>query len=291
MSGIECWQLKRQQHILSINMSQEGGAPQLRPMLCEQRTLSQPDGSATFSHGLTSVMAAVYGPTEVRVAREQADRAVLEVVFKPKVGVGSCAARGMEEVIRGICESVILTSLHPRTAFTVVIQELHNDGSLLACCVNAVCSALLDACVPMIFPFAAVACSIDPDGQLTLDPNKKSELASVSSATFVFDSKEQNVLTASAAGNMTNEQFQTCIAACRQASKSIFTLYRESYAKRAAVLWKYLMHQILHIQFLCSACSIVVFEWCLCCPTVLNSRLLAINSFYVYLHSFIFRHQ
>jgi len=216
-------------------MSQEGGA-QLRPMSCQQRMLSQPDGSATFSHGLTSAMAAVYGPTDVRPARELADRAAVEVVFKPKVGVGSCAARGVEEVIRGICESVILTSLHPRTAFTVVIQELHNDGSMLACCINAVCSALLDACAPMSFPFAAVACSIDVDGQLTVDPDKKTELASVSSATFVFDCKEQNVLTASAAGNTTSEQLQTCIAACRQASKSIFALYRESYAKRAAVL-------------------------------------------------------
>jgi len=198
--------------------------------------LSQPDGSATFSHGLTSAMVAVYGPTEVRAAREQADRATVEVVFKPKVGIGSCAARGVEEVIRGVCESAILTSLHPRTAFTVVIQELHDEGSMLACCVNAVCSALLDACAPMSFPFAAVACSIDTNGQLTVDPDKKSELASVSSATFVFDSKEQNILSASTAGNMTNEQFQTCIAACQQASESIFTLYRASYVKRAAVL-------------------------------------------------------
>jgi len=181
-------------------------------------------------------MAAVYGPTEIRLARELADRATVEVVFKPKVGVGSCAARGIEEVIRGVCESVVLTSLHPRTAFTIVVQELHNEGSLLACCINAVCSALLDACVPMSFPFAAVACSIDADGQVTVDPDKNSELTSVSSVTFVFDAKEQNVLTASAAGNMTNEQFQTCIAACQQASKSIFTLHRESYVKRAAVL-------------------------------------------------------
>lgn len=208
----------------------------MRPMLCEQRILSQPDGSATFSQGRTSAMAAVYGPTEVRVARELADRAAVEVVFKPKVGVGSCAARGVEEVVRGVCESVILSSLHPRTLFNIVIQELHNEGSMLACCINAVCSALLDACAPMSFPFAAVACSIDTDGQLTVDPDRKTELSSVSSATLVFDAREQNILTASTAGSMTNEQFQTCIAACQQASKSIFTLYRESYAKRAAVL-------------------------------------------------------
>lgn len=215
-------------------MSQEASA-QLRPILCKQRLLSQPDGSASFSHGQTSAMAAVYGPTEVRVAREQADRAVIEVVFKPKVGVGGCSARGTESVIRGVCESVILTSLHPHTAFTVVIQELHNEGSMLACCVNAVCSALLDACAPMSCLFAAVACSVDKNGQMTVDPDRKSELSSISSATFVFDAKQQNVLTVSSAGNMTSEQFQTCLAACQQASKSIFALYRETCAKRATV--------------------------------------------------------
>ena len=156
----------------------------LRPMLCEQRILSQPDGSASFSQGQTSVMAAVYGPTEVRVARERADRATVEVVFKPKVGVGGCMTRGTEELVRGLCESVILTSLHPRTAFTVVIQEVHNDGSLLACCVNAVCAALLDACVPMNFPFAAVACGIDANGLVTVDLEKKLEPVSYTHLTL-----------------------------------------------------------------------------------------------------------
>jgi len=216
-------------------MSEAAGL-QLRPMLCEQRMLSQPDGSATFSQGRTSVMAAVYGPTEVRVAREQADRATVEVVFKPKVGVGGCAARGTEKAIRGLCESAILTSLHPRTAFTVIIQEVHNDGAMLACCVNAVCAALLDACAPMNFPFSAVTCSVDADGLVTVDPDKKSEQNSISSATFVFDAKDKNVLMVSTAGCMTDDQFQTCLAACQQASGSVFTLYRQSYTKRAGVL-------------------------------------------------------
>jgi len=224
-----------QLYLDGTNMSLEAGG-QLRPMLCEQRMLSQPDGSATFSQGRTSVMAAVYGPTEVRAARERVDRATLEVIFKPKVGVGGCAARGTEEVIRGLCESVVLTSLHPRTAFTVVIQELHDEGAMLACCVNAVCAALLDACAPMNYHFAAVACSVDADGLITVDPDKKSELSSVSSATFVFDGKDQNVLSVSTAGCVTDEQFQTCLAACQQASKSVFTIYRQIYVKRSALM-------------------------------------------------------
>ena len=221
--------------VTSLNMSREAG-DQLRPVVCEQRVLTQPDGSATFSQGQSSVIAAVYGPTAVRPARERADRATVEVVFKPKVGVGGCSARGVEQVIRGLCESVILTSLHPRTAFTVVVQEMHSDGALLACCINAVCAALLDACAPMNFPFAAVACIVDANGLVTVDPDKELELSSISSATFVFDAEDQNVLATSTAGCMSDETLQTCIAACQQASKSVFALYRQICTKRAAVL-------------------------------------------------------
>lgn len=37
--------------------------------------------------GDTQVIAAAYGPAEVRLSREIIDKATLEVVFRPKVGV------------------------------------------------------------------------------------------------------------------------------------------------------------------------------------------------------------
>jgi exosome complex component RRP46 len=208
----------------------------LRPMSCEQHNLCQPDGSASFHQGRTSMMAAIYGPTEVRMARERADRATLEVVYKPKVGAASCTARTLEKLIRGTCDSVLLSALHPRTAFTIVVQELHDGGSMIACCINAVCAALLDSCAPMSRLFAAVHCAIDADGRLIIDPSTKAEKNAVVSSTFVFDSKEQDLLAVSSSGLVSDAQFQMCLAACRESSKQIFALYREIYSNRTKLM-------------------------------------------------------
>lgn len=40
-----------------------------------------------FTTGNTSVLAGVYGPAEVKVSKEIYDRATLEVVMQPKIGL------------------------------------------------------------------------------------------------------------------------------------------------------------------------------------------------------------
>nr|XP_029512542.1 exosome complex component RRP46 [Oncorhynchus nerka] len=62
-------------------------SPTLREFGCEQNLLSRPDGSSSFVQGDTSVLAGVYGPAEVKVSKEIYDRATLEVVMQPKVGL------------------------------------------------------------------------------------------------------------------------------------------------------------------------------------------------------------
>ena len=44
---------------------------------------------------------------------------------------------------------IIQTAMHPRTAISVVLQVLEDDGSLLPCALNAASTALTDAAVPM----------------------------------------------------------------------------------------------------------------------------------------------
>ena len=99
---------------------------ELRSMRCEQSLLNKTDGSASFLQGdvsylfiptfpigkvnrtnqaeilelqfllrltnitvsgNTQVIAAAYGPAEVRASKELIDKATLEVVFRPKVGM------------------------------------------------------------------------------------------------------------------------------------------------------------------------------------------------------------
>ena len=74
-------------------------ANQLRPLAAEPSALSRADGSARFAHGATEVLAAVYGPAEVRRAREQIDAACIEVVVRPLAGLPGPVDREMEQLV------------------------------------------------------------------------------------------------------------------------------------------------------------------------------------------------
>ncbi|NXB45930.1 EXOS5 protein, partial [Leucopsar rothschildi] len=102
----------------------------LRPFSCELGLLSRPDGSATFLQGDTSVLAGLYGPAEARISKELPDRAALEVLLRPKVGLPGVLERSREQLLRQTCEAVVLGVLHPRTAISLVLQVLSDAGSV-----------------------------------------------------------------------------------------------------------------------------------------------------------------
>jgi exosome complex component RRP46 len=63
-----------------------------RDIKCDRGSLHRADGSATWTHdtsgvGCTKVMAAVYGPRQAQARNEDAEKAVVEVVFKPRSGL------------------------------------------------------------------------------------------------------------------------------------------------------------------------------------------------------------
>ncbi|KAJ9524659.1 hypothetical protein QJQ45_017591 [Haematococcus lacustris] len=63
---------------------------QCRRVVCELSVLSRADGSAQWSQDDTSVLAAVYGPRQAPQQKEDAELAVIEVVFKPRGGLQAC---------------------------------------------------------------------------------------------------------------------------------------------------------------------------------------------------------
>ena len=204
----------------------------VRPMVCEVDVLSRPDGSASFSQGDSSVLAAVYGPAEVKINKELIDRATVDVIYKPKIGLPGCADKFLERLVRNTCETVVIAMLHPRSLISIVIQEIHNVGSFLACSINAVCLCLLDACVPMYFSVAAVSCMIDREGKLMLDPTKKQEEDARSQFTFVFDSKDKKIITSATSGQFSFEEYQQALRLCQEASARVFDFYKETMKKK-----------------------------------------------------------
>ncbi|KAH0512954.1 Exosome complex component RRP46 [Microtus ochrogaster] len=198
----------------------------LRHFACEQNLLSRPDGSASFLQGDTSVLAGVYGPAEVKVSKEIFNKATLEVILRPKIGLPGVAEKSRERLIRNTCEAVVLGGLHPRTSITVVLQVL------LACCLNAACMALVDAGVPMRALFCGVSCALDSDGNLVLDPTTKQEKEARAILTFALDSVEQKLLMSTTKGLYSDAELQQCLAAAQAASQHIFRFYRESLQRR-----------------------------------------------------------
>lgn len=127
-----------------------GGSAQLRRLECELSLLKRADGSARVIQGGSSVVCAVYGPAEVKIAKEQCDRqvhlklcmmcstkvmysfyrATLDVVIKPESGLSSPKERQLEEFICSCCRNVVLTELHPHTAISIVLQVENSAGAV-----------------------------------------------------------------------------------------------------------------------------------------------------------------
>ncbi|XP_039539715.1 exosome complex component RRP46 [Pimephales promelas] len=204
----------------------------LREYGSEQSLLSRPDGSSTFVQGDTSILAGVYGPAEVKVSKEIYDRATVEVLIQPKMGLPSVRERAREQCVRETCEAALLLTLHPRSSLTVILQVVHDDGSLLSCCLNAACMALMDAGLPMSLLFCGVTCAISKEGQIITDPSAQQEKESRALLTFAIDSVERSVLMASTSGSFSVHELQQCIAVSQKASEQIFQFYRDSVKRR-----------------------------------------------------------
>ena len=137
-------------------MTVDTDTTRLRPMICSLGEISRGDGSVILCQGDTTVACAVYGPGEVRVNKELIDQSVVEVVYKPRMGLPGVVDKSREGMIQSTCTAAILTLLHPRTSISINLQEMQDDGCLVSSCINAACLALVDASISLKFLLAAV---------------------------------------------------------------------------------------------------------------------------------------
>jgi exosome complex component RRP46 len=158
----------------------------LRPMRCERGLLKRADGSARYSQQRTSVLIAVYGPCEAKKRREELDRATLEVIVRPPAGLPGPREREMEGQLQGLFAPLIVSTLHPRAAISLVVQIVEDDGSVLAAAINCAAIAIVDAGIAMRCIPTAIALAlpeVDGSGAL-LDPCRSEELASAGALTI-----------------------------------------------------------------------------------------------------------
>ncbi|XP_035449243.2 exosome complex component RRP46 [Spodoptera frugiperda] len=208
----------------------------LRPMKCECNFLSKSDGSAILSQGQTVALVSVNGPLDIKMTSQSIEKATLEVLFTSKVGKPSVADRYKEHVIRQTCESAILGSLYPRTGITVTIQELEDYGGFTVCSINCACLALLNAGVAMRHTFAGVACAVDEQGNIQLDPDAAQLETARATMNFVFDSREKRLITSLTNGSFSEDAYKEALERCRSASQLVFDFYKDIVSKYSYVI-------------------------------------------------------
>ena len=203
----------------------------------ELECLAKPDGSAKFSINDTQQLCAVYGPGEVKIAKELADRAYLNITYKPRTGQITNQEKVIEYSIKSICDGSILTNLHPRTSINILQEIQTESNNRLACAINSVCLALLDASVPLKFSFAAVCCSLNKNNDIIYYPTLKQEKESVLTATFVFDSVENDLIFVNTTGQFEPEQFDLLLKKARDyAVHKVFSYFNQTVANKLSFI-------------------------------------------------------
>lgn len=176
------------------------------------------------------MLAAVYGPAEVKASREKWDRAVVEVVVKPAQGQGGLKERRLEQLLAGCCECCLLSSFSPHTAVSIVLQVKTAQGLLLSTLCLALCLAMVDAGLPLSSPFSSHSTSFTPDG----DPHNPTLVQEESQCvvTVVTDCKSGHVIATHTEGACSVQQLQTAMAHAEKAGENMFQFYRQAVQRR-----------------------------------------------------------
>ncbi|OTA68418.1 ribosomal protein S5 domain 2-like protein [Hypoxylon sp. EC38] len=136
---------------------------ELRQLRAQIRTQAAADGSAYFELGNTKVMCVVTGPSEDGKRRGQgasSANAAADILVSVVVGGFSTVDRKkrarndkriveLQFTLAKSLAAVLHTHLFPRSTISLSLHILSQDGSLLACLINAATLALIDAGVPM----------------------------------------------------------------------------------------------------------------------------------------------
>lgn len=141
------------------------------------------------------VVCSINGPQMIKSRLEIEDRATFKVIWRgiplkdshpgstldplcsPYLYSGSYVEKIHERFISSILDQVVLQTFFPRSGFLVTFQVVRNSGSLLACAINALCLALIDASIPMSSVFSAVSLAFlsSTDSQPVVDPTLEEE--------------------------------------------------------------------------------------------------------------------
>ena len=248
----------------AVKREQGRRANQLRALASEQAVLHRADGSATFSHGDTRCTASVYGPGQPAAARREVpDRAAVEVVYKPADTVAGPPHKEIEEQLHRIAEAALVLERYPSCLLCITVQVLRDEGSVLACAINAMSLALVDAGLQLRALIVASSCVIvtskhgaaersaagvaagagasaradcgdgdddsDDAGAILLDPSAEEERDALAHMTAALQHRAgttEGIVSCHSSGALPPPHLLACLRACSRSAASVASFMR-----------------------------------------------------------------
>nr|CAG4641123.1 EOG090X0BHT [Eulimnadia texana] len=144
---------------------------ELRRIKCSLSVFSQASGSAYLEQGNTKVLAAVYGPHEIRGSKSktlhdqvlincQYSMATFSTAERKQRPRGDRKSQEMSNHLAQTFQAVIRTELYPRSQIDIFVEVLQSDGGNYSACVNAATLALIDAGIPLKDAVASCTASL-----------------------------------------------------------------------------------------------------------------------------------
>ncbi|XP_022662145.1 exosome complex component RRP41-like [Varroa jacobsoni] len=221
-------------------------ASEMRKLDCSLGVFTQADGSAYVKQGNTVVLAAVYGPHEVRGGRVKAlhDRAVVNCQFsaatfstaeRKRRPRGDTKSIEMTLHLQQTFEAALLTSLYPRCQIDVFVEVLQADGSLLSVAINAATMALVDAGIGMRDYVCACSAGFFNDTSL-LDLNNLEESHKGTGLTVAILPKSERVVLVDMSSKIHSDHVSKTIEAAIKGCKDIHATFDAKIKERVGNL-------------------------------------------------------
>lgn len=209
-------------------------AKELRRVNMELGAAHKADGSATVEQGNTKVMVSVFGPREVKKRSDALhDRAAILCEYttsnfctSERKTSGNHADRRSREtslLIKNTFESMVLLHLYPRSQISIFVHVLQDDGGALACSINAVTAALINAGISMK-GFVAACSSGFVDGESVLDLNYSENRNVASSVTLAVDPNTNKIALLRLADKLPAAHFEEVVALGIAGCKELHTI-------------------------------------------------------------------
>lgn len=215
----------------------DGRKPQeIRSTTCRLGVFEQADGSAYMEMGNTRVLAAVYGPHEVRgggKSRSNHEKAIINCQYsmatfstseRKRRPRGDYRSLEITNSMKQVFETAILVHLYPHSQIDIFVEVLQSDGSNYSACVNAASLALVHAGIALKDIVSASTAGIMNETAI-LDVNHSEEgLSSCPVMTVAILPQTKQVLSLESSGRLNMDSLEYLMEA---ANKGCMDIYQE----------------------------------------------------------------